>query len=164
MIRRVLAILTAVAVLPLTIMLAAAPPAAAHEERPAGFPDGTGHVPTYLGLSNPRHRVVCRPDSARRISAMRRSALKTRNEQLLAQCRYGSIQTAINSITARHTSVYVLPGVYDEHRWATAPRTTYCSHLKTSSTSPLAASEYIGSITSPDSGAANAESNPIALS
>ena len=43
-------------------------PASAHEERPASFPDGTGSVPQYLGLDNPRHRVVCKADSAERIA------------------------------------------------------------------------------------------------
>ena len=90
-------------------------------------------------------------------------SLKTRNQQLLGECGYHSIQTAINSIKTRNTSIYVLPGVYDEHQWATAARSDYCSHLKTSSTSPLAASEYIGSITSPETSAANAESNPALL-
>ena len=41
-----------------------AAPAGAHEEREASFPDGTGKRPAYLGLDNPRQRVVCRPDSA----------------------------------------------------------------------------------------------------
>lgn len=36
-------------------------PASAHEERPAVFPDGTGHRPGFLGYDNPRHRVVCLP-------------------------------------------------------------------------------------------------------
>ena len=40
----------------------------------------------------------------------------------------------------------------------------YCSQPEDQSTSPLDASEYIGSITSPETNAANAESNPIALS
>ena len=151
-------------VLPLTVMVALAAPAAAHEERPAGFPDGTGVVPKYLGLDNANHRVVCTTASASRIAAMPAGPLKTRNQQLLGECRYRSIQTAINSIQRRNTSIYVLPGVYDERQWATAARSDYCSHLKTESTSPLDASEYIGSITSPETNAANAESNPIALS
>ena len=43
----------------------------------------------------------------------------------------------------------------------------YCSHLETASTAPLPASEYIGSLSSPDTGAEEAaagQSNPIALS
>ena len=42
-----------------SILVAA--PASAHEEREAGFPDGTGTVPNYLGLSNANYRVACTP-------------------------------------------------------------------------------------------------------
>jgi hypothetical protein len=137
-------------------------PASAHEERPAAFPDGTGHRPTYLGLDNPRHRVVCKRDSDDRIARMKAGPLKRRNTRLLAECHYRSIQTAINSVRRRNTSVYVLPGDYAERRWATQRRSSYCSHLETASDDPLPASEYIGSLTDPDSGAQ--ESDPIALS
>ncbi len=156
--------LTTLAALPMATVLLQVSPAAAHEERPAGFPDGKGAVPAYLGLDNPNHRVVCTPSSRQRIAAMPKGAVKKRNRQLLRECRFDSIQTAINSIEKRDTSIYVLPGVYDEKRWAGAKRSAYCSSLKTSSTSPLEASQYIGSISSPESGAANAESNPVALS
>ena len=137
-------------------------PASAHEERPAGFPDGSGERPSYLGLDNPRHRVVCRPDSDERIAQLPGGPLKARNMRLLQECRFGSIQTAINSIARRDTSIYVLPGYYTERRWAEAQRSTYCSNLQTASDDPLAASEYIGSLSSPDSGADS--SGPIALS
>jgi hypothetical protein len=139
-----------------------AAPASAHEERPASFPDGTGKRPAFLGLDNPRHRVVCRPDSARRIAQMPAGPLKRRNRALLRECRFDSIQTAVNSVTRRDTSVYILPGRYTEQRWATAKRSSYCSHLKTESNNPLPVSEYIGSLSSPDTGAQ--ESDPIALS
>ena len=82
-----------------------------------------------------------------------------------------AIQDAVLSIRRRNTSIYVLPGTYTERKWATSERSYYCSHLKTESTSPLPASEYIGSISSPDTGAepaeadtADGETNPIALS
>ncbi len=136
-------------------------PASAHEERPATFPDGSGSRPTYLGLDNPRHRVVCTRGSGRAIAAMPAGPLKRRNRELLAECRFHSIQTAVNSIRSRRTSVYVLPGRYTERRWATARRSSYCSHLKTQSNNPLPVSEYIGSLSSPDTGA---KSDPIALS
>ena len=97
-------------------------PASAHEERPAGFPDGSGERPSYLGLDNPRHRVVCRPDSDERIAQLPGGPLKARNMRLLQECRFGSIQTAINSIKRRNTSIYVLPGYYTERRWARAER------------------------------------------
>ena len=112
-------------------------PASAHEERPASFPDGSGSVPKYLGLDNPRHRVVCKPDSAERIARMKPGALKTRNQQLLRQCEYSSIQTAVNSIEKRRTSVYILPGYYTEKKWAQKKRSDYCSHLSTDSNDPL---------------------------
>ena len=142
-------------------------PAIAHEERPAEFPDGTGHRPSFLGWDNPRQRVVCKPSSERRIEAMPDGAVKRRNERLLRACEFRSIQSAINSIAHRHTSVYVLPGTYRESRWAALRRSDYCSHLETSSTAPLVSAEYIGSLSSPDTGAkesSNGKSNPIALS
>ncbi|MFC4783729.1 right-handed parallel beta-helix repeat-containing protein [Nocardioides sp. MAHUQ-72] len=144
-----------------------APPADAHEERPAVFPDGTGHRPSFLGWDNPRQRVVCKPGSQRRIEAMPEGAVKRRNERLLRSCQFHSIQTAINSISKRRTSVYVLPGTYHESRWAKLRRSRYCSHLETSSKAPLLSAEYIGSLSSPDTGAkegTNGRSNPIALS
>ena len=137
-------------------------PASAHEERPASFPDGTGSRPSYLGLDNPRHRVVCRDDSATRIAAMQDGPLKRRNRELLGECGYHSIQTAINSIRHRRTSVYVLPGRYTERKWATRKRSDYCAHLKTQSTDPLGVSEYIGSLSDP--GTSDKPSDPIALS
>ena len=140
-----------------------AAPAAAHEERPATFPDGSGSRPAYLGLDNPRHRVVCTPQSAELISQMAAGPLKRRNQALLRECSFGSIQTAINSITQPRTSVYVLPGLYTERRWAELERSEYCSNLETSSDDPLAEVDYIGSVPDP-SGGEEEQSDPIALS
>ena len=159
----------ALAVVPGLIAVGLAGPASAHEERPADFPDGTGTVPSFAGFDNPRSRVVCRPDSAERIAAMPDGAAKQRSQGMLADCEFGSIQTAINSIERRDTSVYVLPGVYREQQWADQERSHYCSHLETESDDPLAAAEYIGSLSSPDRGTAAAAeddgaSDPIALS
>lgn len=139
-----------------------AAPASAHEEREASFPDGAGKRPAYLGLDNPRHRVVCRPDSAERIAKMPAGPLKRRNKALLRECEFGSIQDAINSIKQRRTSVYVLPGYYTERKWARTRKSSYCANLKTDSDDPLPLSSYIGSLSSPDSGAD--ETGPIALS
>jgi len=139
----------------------ALPSASAHEEREASFPDGSGRRPEFLGLDNPRHRVVCRPDSARRIDRMQPGALKRRNRALLEECRFGSIQTAVNSIARRRTSVYVLPGVYSERRWANGPTSSYCANLGTRSDDPVDVSQYIGSLSSPDSGSGDA--GPVAL-
>jgi hypothetical protein len=164
MIRRVLTLCSPLALVLVGVLVLGIGPAAAHEERPAEFPDGTGEVPTYLGLDNPRSRVVCAPESAVRIAAMPVGRLKTRNQELLAQCGFRSIQTAINSIEEQNTSVYILPGVYEERQWAEAPRSERCSDLRTSPTAPGEAAQYIGSITAPETAAANAESNPVALS
>ncbi len=146
------------------VFLLTAAPASAHEERPASFPDGSGERPTFLGLDNPRHRVVCKRDSAKRIAAMKRGALKRRNHELLRECDFRSIQSAINSIDRRNTSVYVLPGRYTEHKWATKKRSDYCSHLKTDSDSPLDEVDYIGSIPDPQAEDDDKPSDPVALS
>lgn len=158
-----------VALLVLLLSVAVAAPAAAHEERPAEFPDGTGHRPPFLGYDNPRQRVVCQGESAAAIAAMPDGAAQRRSERLLASCGFRSIQDAIDSIRKPRTSVYVLPGTYHEATYANAKRSYYCSHLQTQSARPLLSSEYIGSISSPDPGAereaaAAGESNPIALS
>ncbi|HEX6247895.1 MAG TPA: right-handed parallel beta-helix repeat-containing protein [Nocardioidaceae bacterium] len=137
-------------------------PANAHEEREATFPDGSAERPTFLGLDNPRRKVVCRPDSAERIAQMPEGSLRTRNEALLAECGFRSIQSAINDIEEPQTSVYVLPGRYTERRWAEAEKSDYCANLRTGSDDPLPASSYIGSLTSPDSGAD--DTGPVALS
>ncbi|MGN6577619.1 MAG: right-handed parallel beta-helix repeat-containing protein [Nocardioides sp.] len=146
-------------------------PASAHEERPASFPDGSGSVPKYLGLDNPRSRVVCKPDSGKRIAAMKPGALKRTNKALLRRCEFHSIQSAVNSIEKPRTSVYILPGYYTEKKWAQKKRSDYCSHLATESDSPLGdAATYIGSLSSPGTGAAAAAdsgdgtTDPIALS
>ncbi len=139
-----------------------AAPATAHEERAATFPDGSAERPAFLGLDNPRRKVVCRPDSAELIAQMPQGPLRTRNEALLAECGFRSVQTAINAIERPRTSVYVLPGRYTERRWAEAAKSDYCANLRTESDDPVPASSYIGSLTSPDSGAD--ESGPVALS
>ena len=157
-------------VAPLLVLTALSVPGMAHEERPAEFPDGTGDRPTFLGYDNPRQRVVCQRSSSRRIAAMPDGRAKRRSERLLEDCRFRSIQSAINTIRRRNTSVYVLPGVYREQKWARKKRTHYCSHLETSSDAPLVGSEYIGSLSSPDTAAASAAaeddgtSDPIAMS
>jgi hypothetical protein len=137
-------------------------PASAHEEREASFPDGSGARPAFLGLDNPERRVVCRPDSRERIAAMPAGPLKRRNKALLGECEFGSIQTAVNSIDEQRTSVYVLPGRYTERRWAEKKKSDYCANLGTESDNPLPVSSYIGSLSSPDSGAD--DTGPVALS
>ena len=148
--------------------------ASAHEERPAVFPDGTGSVPTYLGLDNARHRVVCKADSDELIAAMPAGPLKQRNKALLEECRFTSIQDAVDSISHRRTSIYVLPGVYMERKWAGQEPTGYCGNLRTASKNPLARTSYVGSLATPtehedgedhDTAREEAENaSPIALS
>ena len=142
------------------VILAA--PATAHEERPADFPDGSGTRPQFLGLDNPERRVVCTDRSRRLVEKMPNGRLKRQNRALLAECGFDSIQTAINSIERRNTSIYILPGRYTEQRWAERKRSEYCSNLQTSSDDPLAVVDYIGSVPDPDGG--DGSSDPIALS
>lgn len=165
---RLARLLSALVAVPALTLVAVSAPATAHEERPADFPDGTGEVPAFLGWDNPRHRVVCTQQSDELIARLPAGAVRDRNERLLEHCEFRSIQTAVNSIRQPRTSIYVLPGTYHETRWAEQERSDYCSHLGTESDDPLRAAEYIGSLSSPDTGAAAAEADgttdPIALS
>jgi hypothetical protein len=90
-------------------------PAIAHEERPAEFPDGSGSVPQYRPIPADPHLVVCDAKrSAKRVSKMKDAALRATNEGLLAECRFNNIQDAVNAVTQAGTTIYVLPGVYEE--------------------------------------------------
>jgi hypothetical protein len=150
--------------LALTALAVSTAPATAHEERPAEFPDGKGRVPTFLGYDNPRQRVVCTKDSERRIAAMPAGAVRHRNTHLLEDCRFRSIQSAVNSIRRPRTSVYVLPGVYRERRWAELERSKYCSNLETQSDAPLTSAQYIGSVSPGVAAEDDGTSDPVALS
>jgi hypothetical protein len=164
MTRRTTGAVVALLMLLTGFVLAGVAPAYAHEERPASFPDGSGHRPVFLGLDNPRHRVVCTPRSAELVAAMDEGALKRHNEELLDHCEFRSIQSAINSIERPNTSIYVLPGRYTESKWANQERSDYCSHLKTQSDDPLDQVDYIGSIPDPEAEDDSKPSDPIALS
>jgi hypothetical protein len=60
-----------VTLLPVLLVSAVlAPPVSAHEEREAGFPDGTGTRPVFAGWDNPDRRVVCKPGSVEAVAAM----------------------------------------------------------------------------------------------
>ena len=121
----------------LTVGLTA--PSAARPTRSGSRPSpkGTGDVPRFLGYDNARSRVVCQPESPRLVADMKAGPLKERNQALLRRCDFGSIQSAINTIKARNTSIYVLPGAYREKKWASDERSEYCSNLETESNDPL---------------------------
>ncbi len=169
---RVLRLLVSLIVLPGLLVTALAAPGSAHEEREASFPDGSGSRPDFLGWDNPERRVVCKPDSQERIAAMPAGRMKHVSGHLVEECEFGSIQSAIDSVDRRGTSVYVLPGTYSERKRAQQPRSDYCANLATESADPVLGSSYIGSISEPgdrpeaDGMEADAEeaNDPIALS
>ncbi|QIK67098.1 hypothetical protein G7072_12750 [Nocardioides sp. HDW12B] len=167
--RRAARPLAALLVAPLVALLTAglvsvtAPAASAHEERTSTFPKGTGEVPRFLGYDNARSRVVCRPETRALVADMRAGAVKDRNQRMLRRCEFGSIQDAINTISARNTSIYVLPGTYRETKYAGDERSDYCSNLETESNDPLDEVDYIGSVPDPE-GEEGEDSDPIALS
>lgn len=93
--------------------IATAPLASAHEERTAHFPAGTGSVPAYRQYPAPNRLVVCKPDSGTRIAGFT-GALKAKNTALLAECGYSDIQAAVDAVSTAGSTIYVLPGVYQE--------------------------------------------------
>ncbi|MCA1711981.1 MAG: right-handed parallel beta-helix repeat-containing protein [Actinobacteria bacterium] len=109
--RRIVAIAGAAALL----VVATGGAAFAHEERDSQFPPGTGHTPTYrpYAASTP-HLVVCKPDSASRIAAIKDAKVKALNQQLLPQCAFRHIQAAVDAVKKQGTNIYVLPGLYRE--------------------------------------------------
>jgi len=98
----------------------AAAPAAAHKERPAHFPDGSGTVPVARRLVASPRLVVCKAGSARRIARLP-STLRPVNQRLLKECRFRHVQSAVNAVRQRGTTIYLLPGVYREEPSRRAP-------------------------------------------
>ena len=93
--------------------------------------------------------------------------LKRRNTALLRECRFRSIQAAVDSIERRGTSVYLLPGVYRERRTARMAKSEYCGNRRTESKDPLEVTSYIGSLATESSAAAEegeSGTGPVALS
>lgn len=134
----------------------AAVPAAAHEERPAQFPSGNGSVPTYRPYPAPNHLVVCTKDSASRIAKLP-ADLRTENQALLGECRFSSIQDAVNAVSTKDSTIYVLPGVYTEDKYANYQPTGECAQLQDQSNKG-----FVGSLTD---GLSNGSSGPpIAIS
>src|SRR3954471_8703940 len=99
-------------------------PALAHEERKAIFPTGKGHwiqQPRPYSGSRP-HIVVCQPDSAQRIASIKNATKRSFNQQLLPQCKYHSIQLAVNAVKHQGTDVWLLPGLYTESQYDGLPK------------------------------------------
>lgn len=106
-----------------TLVLTAASGAAfGHAEREAFFPDGSGTVPKYRPMIAEPNLVVCAPGSRSRIVKIADAELRRINLELAAACRYRNLQDAVNAVTKRGTTIYVLPGVYRETPYRTQPR------------------------------------------
>ena len=111
--------------------------AQAHNERPAFFPDhrATAHPqyrPLFDNNGNPSpaspRLVVCKKtgneginssgrderESAYYIARLKDDKLRSVNQQLLSECHFEHIQDAVDSVTVRGTTIYLLPGVYRE--------------------------------------------------
>lgn len=121
-----------------TLMVVASAPAFAHAERQAFFPNGQTDIanpaanirharPEYrplLPTPQSKRLVVCKPaggegvavgkDSATLIARIATQALRQVNEQLLRECKYQHLQAAVDAVTQRGTTIYVLPGIYRE--------------------------------------------------
>ena len=103
----------------------------AHSERPTKAPDGTGSVPVYR-TTGP-HLVVCKADTTdftTRIGAFP-TDLRIRNLELFAECLdhgYRDLQAAVDHVTDTGTTIYVLPGLYQEEP-SLAPDSDSCNHL-----------------------------------
>jgi Right handed beta helix region len=99
-----------------------ASPALAADARPGPSPTtatwsvittpGTYHVPAYRPAIASPHLVVCRPGA--RLSGVAK--------QLAGSCAYHEIQQAIDAVSARGTTIYVLPGTYHEKSSLAAPK------------------------------------------
>jgi len=114
--RRLTAAVTALA----TVAIGA-PAAHGHAERPAEFPDGSGSVPTYRPLVSNPHLVVCANKNTKNLSVIADAALRSTNEQLLAECRFRNVQDAVDAVSQPGTTIYVLPGTYYERPYRGTP-------------------------------------------
>jgi hypothetical protein len=113
----------------LVLAASALPPlAAAHQERQSFFPQNRvqqppAYRPLLPGPQSPR-LVVCKApgdegvepgqDSASRIATIKDTDLLKVNQQLLGECAFEHIQAAVDAVTERGTTIYVLPGIYLE--------------------------------------------------
>jgi hypothetical protein len=102
----------------------------AHEERPIeAFPNKVGAPPSARGdldagaPATPR-LVVCKPESSAAISEIPAGPRRAANKRLLGECRYEHIQDAVDAVTTKGTTIYVLPGTYREEPSRTAAAMT----------------------------------------
>ncbi|MFD9534522.1 right-handed parallel beta-helix repeat-containing protein [Streptomyces sp. NPDC060010] len=113
-------------------LLAAAPAARAHEERPVTLPDGSGSVPEYRKAEP--DLLVCktdRPAFERRISGFPQE-LRQRNLALYAQCEktgFRHLQEAVDAVDRPGMNIAILPGLYEEEPSLPKP-TGECATLK----------------------------------
>ncbi|MEV6573515.1 right-handed parallel beta-helix repeat-containing protein [Streptomyces sp. NPDC051577] len=113
-------------------LLAAAPAARAHEERPVTLPDGSGSVPEYRKAAP--DLLVCktdRPAFERRIAAFPQE-LRERNLALYAQCEktgFRHLQEAVDAVDRPGMNIAILPGLYEEEPSLPKP-TGECATLK----------------------------------
>lgn len=99
----------------LALLLAAPPPAQAHEERESEFPPGNGSVPKHRSMKKAADvLVVCKADSRKRIKKIRNKRIRQRNLRLLERCEHRNLQAAVDAVRKKRTNIYVLPGVYRE--------------------------------------------------
>ena len=105
-------------------MLAALVPgeAAAHAEREAEFPDGSGSVPVYRPMIAEPNLVVCKRNSGRLIRSIGDDQLRRVNQKLLERCDFRHLQDAVNAVKQRGTTIYLLPGTYRERPYRGLPK------------------------------------------
>jgi hypothetical protein len=102
--------LAAVAVLLVALVLPASAPG--HAERATFFPDHTlGAVPKYR-TTGPA-RVVCKPDSAKRVRKIFSGSKERQRLRQLRSCRYRHIQQAVDAARTGDR-ILIMPGVYRE--------------------------------------------------
>jgi hypothetical protein len=86
--------------------------AGAHAERATTFPDpDQGAFPEYR-TSGPA-KIVCSPETTKQRIKAFKGSVKKHHKQLLRDCRYHTIQAAVNA-AANNTRILVMPGVYPE--------------------------------------------------
>ena len=90
-----------------------------HEERPAQFPDGTRRGADVPRLRQPQQPRGLQADSASRIADdARRRGQAAQPAAARAAASSARSRTRSTRIQKRNTSIYVLPGVYEERKWA----------------------------------------------